>query len=82
MMVANFDLVAGTMNYGKRDVLLVAHGLAEHLGRYESIGNSLVRTRLGVSNRSQNFGGHGESDGRRGPRRYVDLDMLRITALS
>ena len=53
--------------HGKRDILLV-HGLAEHLGRYEFIGNFLAERGWRVT--LVELRGHGESDGRRG---HVDM---------
>ena len=53
--------------HGKWDILLV-HGLAEHLGRYEFIGNFLAERDWRVT--LVELRGHGESDGRRG---HVDM---------
>ncbi len=53
----------GRWGEGERDVLLV-HGLAEHAGRYEHVGQSLSARGLRVT--LVELRGHGESEGRRG----------------
>ena len=52
---------------GSKDILLV-HGLAEHLGRYDFVGNFFAQRDWRVT--MVELRGHGESDGRRG---HVDM---------
>ncbi len=63
-----------------RAVILVAHGLGEHSGRYEQLANDFARA--GMSTYALDHRGHGRSDGRRGhARRFVryvhDLEKFR-----
>lgn len=63
-----------------RAVILVAHGLGEHSGRYEQVANDFARA--GMSTYALDHRGHGRSDGQRGHvRRFVryvqDLEKFR-----
>lgn len=67
-----------------RGVVIVAHGLGEHSGRYEELAQDL--TRAGLSTYALDHRGHGRSEGRRGHVRrfanYVqDLEKFRRRAV-
>jgi alpha-beta hydrolase superfamily lysophospholipase len=63
-----------------RAVVMIAHGIGEHSGRYEELAQDLARA--GVSTYALDHRGHGRSDGRRGHvrrfTRYVhDFEKFR-----
>jgi len=62
-----------------RAVILLAHGLSEHSGRYGHLVNSLVP--LGYAIYSWDHLGHGRSDG---PRKYIDQfsDFTDVMAMA
>lgn len=67
-----------------RAVVLVAHGLGEHSGRYEELARDFARA--GLSTYALDHRGHGRSDGKRGHvrsfLRYLqDLERLRRRAV-
>lgn len=67
-----------------RAVVLVAHGLGEHSGRYEEVARDFARA--GLSTYALDHRGHGRSDGKRGHvrrfSRFVqDLERLRRRAI-
>ena len=53
-----------------KGICLIAHGLAEHGGRYEPLAQAL--NRRGFSARAMDHRGHGRSEGRRGDCLSVD----------
>ncbi len=66
-----------------RAVVIVAHGLGEHSGRYERLAHDFARA--GLSTYALDHRGHGRSDGRRGhTRRFIryvhDLERFRRKA--
>ncbi len=62
--------------------VVIVHGVGEHLGRYEHVGNALAAA--GYEVRGVDFRGHGQSDGKRGHvknwEQYVD-DLRAAIAL-
>ncbi len=63
-----------------RGVVLIVHGLGEHAGRYDALGQFLVQRGFAV--RAYDHFGHGQSSGRHGTlssdtRLLDDLDVLR-----
>ncbi len=80
--IRSFD---GTMLHGKKDlvtssraVILIVHGVAEHLGRYDYLTDKLNSFGYTVYRYDQR--GHGKSGGERGffPKRKAQGDVLHF----